>query len=81
MPDIQLKGQTTLPDIQLSSAFRVFRLYVKNLNGSAYYRCEESRVVNQPLVPFLDFHINPISELFKISNDIEEIKNKIKTLN
>ena len=74
-------AQVTLPDIQLRSAFHVFRLYVKNLDGKAYYRCEDSRVVNQPLVPFLNFHINPISELFKMSKDIEEIKNKIKTLN
>jgi hypothetical protein len=43
------KAQITLPDIQISTAFRVFRLYVKNLDGQANYRCEESLQINQPL--------------------------------
>ena len=74
------EDQVTLPDIQLRRTFHVFRLYVKNLDGKAYYRCEDSRVVNQPLVPFLNFHINAIPELFRMSKDIEEIKNKINTM-
>ena len=52
-------GQITLPDIQLKTAFGVFRLYVKNLEGKAHYRCEDSRVVNQPLREFLNSNINP----------------------
>jgi len=74
------ESQITLPDIQLKSAFGVFRLYVKNLDGKAYYRCEDSRVVNQPLIPYLNFQINPGVELFKIRKDIEDIKNKLKAV-
>ena len=54
------KAQIILPDIQLSSAFETFRLYVKNLGGDAFYRCEDSRQVNQPLVPYLNSTINPV---------------------
>ena len=49
------KAQIILPDIQLSSAFETFRLYVKNLGGDAFYRCEDSRQVNQPLCRILKF--------------------------
>jgi hypothetical protein len=62
--------QVTLPDIQLSSSFGVFRLYVKNLNGSAYYRCEDSRVVNQSLAEYLNLNINPACEILNSLNKI-----------
>ena len=54
-------GQLSLPNIQLTTAFTAFRLYVKNLEGNAFYRCEDSRVVNQSLGEFLNsnLHINP----------------------
>ena len=39
---IDEKGQLTLPDIQLKYADRVFREYVKIIQGKAYCRVEES---------------------------------------
>jgi hypothetical protein len=68
------KAQITLPDIQLSSAFETFRLYVKNLGGDALYRCEDSRKVNQPLVPYLNSTINAAAAMF---SRIEKIEGKI----
>jgi hypothetical protein len=47
-------AQLTLPDIQLKSADRVFRLYVKIINGKAYCRGEESLVLNQILPEAFD---------------------------
>ncbi len=47
------KAQLTLPDIQLSTAYEIFRLYVKNIEGNANYRCEETVQVNQFLLPYL----------------------------
>ncbi len=47
------KAQMTLPDIQLSTAFETFRLYVKNLEGEANYRCEASLQVNKALPQYL----------------------------
>jgi hypothetical protein len=47
-------AQLTLPDIQLKSADRVFRLYVKIREGKAYYRGEESLTLNQLLPEALD---------------------------
>lgn len=58
------KAQIILPDIQLSSAFETFRLYVKNLGGDAFYRCEDSRQVNQPLTAYLNSTINPVAAMF-----------------
>ena len=68
------KAQLTLPDIQLSSAFETFRLYVKNLGGEAFYRCEDSRQVNQPLVPYLNSTINPAAAMLA---RIEKMEGKI----
>jgi hypothetical protein len=58
------EAQVTLPDIQLSTAFRVFRLYVKGLGGKPYYRIEELLKVNQPLRA-LESILNPYSALEK----------------
>lgn len=58
------EAQLTLPDIQLLTAFRVFRLYVKNLGGQPYYRIEELLQVNQPL-QVLESMRNPYEALEK----------------
>ena len=52
--EITDKAHITCPDIQLESADRVFRWYVKNLQDKAVYRAEESLKVNLPLVEALD---------------------------
>lgn len=44
---INIVEQLTLQDLQLRIYDRIFRLYVKNIDGSSYYRIEESRQVNQ----------------------------------
>ena len=44
---INIIEQLTLPDLQLRIYDRIFRLYVKNIEGSSYYRREESTQVNQ----------------------------------
>jgi hypothetical protein len=70
------KAQVTLPDIQISTAFRVFRLYVKNIRGQAHYRCEESLQVNQPL-QILDSMLNVNQGVEK---RIDELSGKIDSL-
>ena len=71
------EAQLTLPDLQLSTAFQTFRLYVKNLEGKAHARCESLVKVNQPLVQFLESKINPEAEILsridRLSADIKEI--------
>jgi hypothetical protein len=52
--EIDEKAQFTLPDIQLKSANRVFRFYVKILEGRAYCRGEEALTLNQTLPEALD---------------------------
>jgi hypothetical protein len=44
--EIDDKAQLTLPGIQLKSACRVFRQYVKSLHDKAVYRSEESLTLN-----------------------------------
>jgi len=56
------QAQVSLPNIQLSTAFHVFRLYVKNLNGQSHYRIEDSMQVNEPL-RFLKRILNPYEAL------------------
>ena len=54
-------AQLTFPDIQLKSADRVFRLYVKVMKDKAYCRGEESLTLNQILpeaLIILDTHTN-----------------------
>ena len=71
------EAQLTLPDIQLSTAFQTFRLYVKNLEGKAHARCESLVKVDQPLVKFMESNINPVAEILssidRLSEDIKEI--------
>ena len=70
-------AQVTLPDIQLSTAFETFRLYVKNLEGQVYLRCEDSMQINEP-VTYLASIINPygriLSKLELLSKEIKEMK-------
>jgi hypothetical protein len=58
-------AQLTCPDIQLRSADRVFRLYVKIREGKAYYRGEESLTLNQILPEALDNIRYPYKSLEK----------------
>lgn len=51
---IDEKAQLTLPDIQLKYADRVFREYVKIIQGKAYCRVEESVKLNKVLPEALD---------------------------
>ena len=44
---INIIEQLSIPDLQLHIFDRIFRLYVKNIDGSSYYRIEESKQVNQ----------------------------------
>jgi hypothetical protein len=65
--DIEINdvAQLTLPDIQLRTADRVFRLYVKIREGKAYFRGEESLTLNQPLPEALDNIRHPYKSLEK----------------
>jgi hypothetical protein len=58
-------AQLTFPDIQLKSADRVFRSYVKIIEGKAYYRGEESLTLNQILPEALDNIRHPYKSLEK----------------
>jgi hypothetical protein len=71
------KVQITLPDIQLSTALETFRLYVKNLFGEAFFRCEDSRQVNQPLTDYLNSTINPYPSIFA---RIQQLEKKIDVI-
>ena len=44
---INITEQLSLQDLQLRVYDRIFRSYVKSIDGSSYYRMEESRQVNQ----------------------------------
>ncbi|MFL6404724.1 MAG: hypothetical protein ACJ71M_14755, partial [Nitrososphaeraceae archaeon] len=69
--EVSDRMQITLPDIQLESADRVFRLYVKSLHEKAVYRCEESLTANSlPLV----------EALYQIRNPYKTIENKIDNI-
>jgi hypothetical protein len=63
--EIDDTAQLTFPDIQLKSADRVFRLYVKKIEGKAYCRGEESLTLNQPLPEALDNIRHPYKSLEK----------------
>jgi hypothetical protein len=72
--EIADKAQVTFPDIQLESADRVFRLYVKSLHDKAVYRCEESLAFNgTPLIEALDQIRNPYKALEALENKIDNI--------
>jgi hypothetical protein len=71
-------AQLTLPDIQLSTANRVFRSYVKNLQGHAYNRIEEVLKVNLP-VKLLESVLFPQKEILFKLDTILDILNKKDT--
>jgi hypothetical protein len=73
--EISDKAQITLPDIQLKYAQRVFRLYVKSLQGKAVYRAEESLTLhNAPICEALRTIRNPHE------SKIEEVSGTVKSL-
>ena len=63
-------AQFTFPDIQLKSADRVFRLYVKIIKEKAYCRGEESLTLNQRLPEALDNIRHPYKSL---ENKIDDV--------
>jgi hypothetical protein len=68
--EIDEKAQLVLPDIQLKSADRVFRTYIKIMKDKAYCRVEESLTLNQILPEALD----------NIRRPYKSIENKIDKL-
>jgi hypothetical protein len=68
--EIDEKAQLALPDIQLKSADRVFRSYIKIMKDKAFYRIEESLALNQILPEALD----------NIRHPYKSIENKIDKL-
>jgi hypothetical protein len=63
--EIDSTAQLTFPDIQLKSADRVFRLYVKVTKDKSYCRGEESLTLNQVLPEALDNIDHPYKSLEK----------------
>ena len=68
--EIDDRTQIALPDIQLKSADRVFRTYIKIMKDKAYCRVEESLTLNQILPEALD----------NIRRPYKSIENKIDKL-
>jgi hypothetical protein len=73
--EIDEKAQITLPDIQLKYADRVFREYVKVIQGKAYYRMEESLKLNELLPAALDKIRFPYVSLEKRIENLERLVN------
>ena len=75
---IDEKAQLTLPDIQLKTVSRVFRLYIKSLKDRAVCRVEESLKVDLLLPEALDNIRHPYKsiegKLLDIEQQIKEIK-------
>lgn len=70
--EIDEKGQLTLPDIQLKYADRVFREYVKIIQGKAYCRVEESVKLNKVLPEALDNIRQPFKSIERKIDDLME---------
>lgn len=68
--EIDGKAQLTLFDIQLTHMDRVFRQYVKIIEGKAYYRTEESLQLNEVLPAALDNIKHPYKSLEKKIDDL-----------
>jgi hypothetical protein len=47
--DINIVEELSIPDLQLRIHDRIFRFYVKSINGNSCYRIEESKQVNQEI--------------------------------
>jgi len=69
------KAQTYLPDIQLKTAGKVFRMYVKSLGDKAVCRCEDSNETNIPLSSFNVLFRPNLNLEKKIENLAEKIEN------
>jgi hypothetical protein len=82
--EIDETGQLTLPDVQLMHMDRVFRQYVKIIEGRAYYRVEESLQLNKFLPEALDNIRHPYrsleNKLDHLTKIIEDHNQKIETL-
>jgi hypothetical protein len=74
--EIDSTAQLTFPDIQLKSADRVFRLYVKVIKDKAYCRGEESLTLNQILPEALDNIRHPYKSLEKKIDYIIELRER-----
>jgi hypothetical protein len=76
--EINDKVQVTLPDIQLKTADRVFRIYIKSLQDRAVCRAEESLKLDLQLPEALDIIRHPYksieSKLSKILEIVERNK-------
>lgn len=71
--EIDETAQLTLPNIQLMQMDRVFRQYVKIIEGKVYYRTEESLQLNEVLPTALDNIRHPHKSLEKKVDDLIEI--------
>jgi len=75
--EIDDKAQLTFPDIQLKSADRVFRMYVKIIKGEAYCRGEESLSLNQRLPEALDNIRHPYKSLESKIDTLTKLLDKV----
>jgi hypothetical protein len=76
--DISDNCQLVLPDIQIKHVDRVFRFYVKTLQGRAVYRAEESLTLNNQILPEALYNIRPSSKA--LENKVEELSKTIQQL-
>jgi hypothetical protein len=72
------KAQLILPGIQLNYADRVFRSYVKIMEGKASYRLEESLSLNQILPEAFDNIRHPFKS---VEDKLDHLSEKISQLN
>ena len=76
--EINDKAQVTLPDIQLKTAARVFRIYVKSLKDRAVCRAEESFKLDLLLPEALDNIRHPYKSIdTKLSKILEIGRNEL----
>jgi hypothetical protein len=77
--EINDKAQVTLPHIQLKSAARDFRLYIKSLKNRAVCRAEESLKLALPLPEALDNIRHPYKSIeSKLSKILEIVERNEK---
>lgn len=76
--EINDKTQVTLPDVQLKTTAKVFRIYIKSLQDKAVCRAEESLKLDLLLPEALDNIRHPYksieSKLLDIDQQIKELK-------
>lgn len=81
--EIDEKAQLTLPDIQLKYACRVFREYVKIIEGKAYCRAEESLKFDELLPVALDNIRRPFksmdSKFDEITIAVESLRTELRS--